>query len=93
MLNKIKIILGVLLCYSLGYRAFTVYAKWKSFNNKIIPFDTVLLKKDTDIRSSCAMADAIDQVKFFEILKDNYSFDHLEPTSIFDYIDSALILC
>lgn len=93
MFNKIKIILGTLLCYLLGYRAFEVYAKWKSFDNEIVPFDTVLLKKNVDIHSGSAIVDAISQVSFFEIFKNSYTFDHLEPTSIFNYINNAIILC
>ncbi len=93
MFSKIKIVLGVLFCYLLGYRAFEVYAKWKSFDNKVVPFDTVLLKKNIDIHSGSAMAEAISQVSFFDVFKDSYTFDHLEPISIFDYINNATILC
>ena len=92
MIDKIKIICGVLLAYLFGYRAYTVYAKWKSFDNRVIPFDTVLLQKGIDIHSGIAMSNAIDQVLLFNVFKNCYTFDHLETTTIFDYLNSKLIL-
>ena len=91
MIDKIKIVLGTFLVYLLGYRAYNIYAKWKAFDNKIIPWDTVLLKKDIDIHSGTAMAEALDQTLFFEIFKNSYIFDHLEPTTMWDYLETKLI--
>ena len=56
MIDKIKTIIMVLFVYLLGYRAFTMYAQWKNFDNKVIAWDTVLLKKGTNIHSGSAMA-------------------------------------
>lgn len=92
MLDKIKFGFLVLIAYLLGGRAYTVYAKWKPFNNKIVPYDSILLRKGTDIYSSDAMAQAIDQVGLVEIFRKDYVFDHLEPTTMLDYFTSKTII-
>lgn len=92
MLYKIRFTILVLLVYLVGYRPYTIYAKWKTFDNKIVPWDTILLKKGTDIHSGAAMAEALSQTDFFEIFKDCYIYDHLEPTTIFDYLGNKLIV-
>lgn len=92
MLYKIRFTILTLLVYLIGYRPYTIYAKWKTFDNRIVPWDTILLKKGTDIHSGTAMAKALSQTGFFEIFKDCYIYDHLEPTTIFDYLEDKLIV-
>ena len=90
-MEKIIITIKICLLYLFGYRAYNIYAKSKHSSNKIIFFDRVLLKKDSDLYSGYTLADAISQMPFQEIFKSNYTFDHFEPTSIFSYISSVFV--
>ncbi len=92
MLYKIRFTILTLLVYLIGYRPYTIYAKWKTFDSKIVPWDTILLKKGIDIHSGAAMVEALNQTGFFEIFKDCFIYDHLEPTTIFDYLETKLIV-
>lgn len=93
MIKKIEVIFEILLLYLLGYRPYELFAKWRTFNNEVYPFDVVLLKKGTDLRSGEALSTAIDQMVFTDLFKANYTFDHFEPASLRDYIDNQLLWC
>lgn len=91
MFTKICTIIETLILYLFGYRAYHTYAQWKSFNNEVILFNTVLLNKNIDLHSGEAYTSALDQMGAFnDLFKSFYVFDHFEPTSIFSYLGDVI---
>lgn len=85
--GKIGMTLVFLLAYAFGHvRTYTLFAKWTTFDNKVIPFDTVVLPKSLNLCGDDAMRTAIDQCSVLTIMEDNFKFDHLEPCPMTDFI-------
>lgn len=93
MFAKICIVIETFILYLFGYRAYNTYVQWKSFHNRVILFNTVLLSKNVDLHSGEAYTSALEQMgAFSDLFKSYYVFDHFEPTTIFDYLSGVLFI-
>lgn len=89
-LEKIAMTLVFLFVYAFGnVRTYTLFAKWTTFDNKVIPFDTVVLRNPVDLCGDDAMKTAINQCSILTIMKDNFKFDHFEPCPMKDFIEKV----
>ena len=89
-LEKIAMTLVFLFVYAFGnVRTYTLFVKWTTFDNKVIPFDTVLLRKPVDLCSDDAMRAAVNQCSALTIMKDSFKFDHFEPCPMKDFIEKV----
>lgn len=86
--KKIAMILMFLFVYVFGHvRTYTLFAKWTTFDNKVVPFSTVLLPKNLNLCGNNAMRMAMEQSYALTVMKDSFKFDHLEPCPIKDYLE------
>ena len=69
-----------------GARTYTMFTKWR-YNDSVAPFSTVILAKNVDLHSGSAMRSAIDQSPFFQIMRESFQYDHLEPCPISNYLE------
>lgn len=72
-----------------GARTYTMFTKWTGYDNSIAPFSTVVLAKDVDIHSGDAMRSAIDQSPCFQIMRNSFQYDHLEPCPMMDFLEEV----
>ena len=87
-LEKIAMTLVFLFVYVFGnVRTYTLFAKWTTFDNKVIPFDTVLLRNPVDLCSDDAMRTAVNQCSALTIMENSFKFDHLEPCPMTDFLN------
>lgn len=86
--EKIDMILVFLIAYFVcGVRTYTMFVKRVGDNNSILPWSTVVLKKNADLYSGITMSNAINQSTMLTIMKNSYQFHHLEPCPMIDFIE------
>lgn len=86
--EKIAMTLVFLLVYAFGnVRTYTLFAKWTTFDDKVIPFDTILLRNPVDFCNDDAMRTAINQCSALTIMGNSFKFDHFEPCPMKDFLE------